>query len=80
MLGREAEAPAWAEGQNFSGLTAVKENFAVGIQTPLPSIYCACSGHHFPLGTPGPSELSIASMGASFKDKFHLKFLGKLEK
>lgn len=51
MLRREARAPVWAEGPNFSGPIVVKENFAVGIQTPLTSIYCACSGHSFPLGT-----------------------------
>lgn len=39
MLRREAEVPAWAEGHNFSGLTAIKENLAVGIQTPLPSAF-----------------------------------------
>lgn len=51
MLRGEAKAPTRAEGLNFSGAAVVKGNFAVGIQTPLASIYCACSGHSFPLGT-----------------------------
>lgn len=51
MLRREAKAPAWTEGPTFSGPTMLKENFAVGIQTPLPSIYCACRRHSFPLST-----------------------------
>lgn len=76
MLRKEAKASAWTGGPNFSGLTLASEMVAVGIKISFHGIYSTYSGRSFPLGN---TELLPTSMDSSFKNRFHLKYLGKLE-
>lgn len=76
MLRKEAKASAWTGGPNFSGLTLSSEMVAVGIKISFHGIYCTCIGQNFPLGK---TKVFITSVDSSFKNRFHLMYLGRLE-